>query len=775
MPVNSHAETPAVGLRLDAAWSRHGTRGCILLGVFLALVSSACGGPTKPLAVELVGTPREIGTTWGIIQKAQIRDYIKSYEKRLQGQNITREVLRRRAKRFFEIVRDIAPHWLEESEAIARAAGVDAELYMSLPAMTPRGIGFHECTSFALSREASASGALLFHRNRDNVDHRQSGYILQSARKGIYKFIAVGGTTTITTSVAVNEKGLVGSADMGGMKVRVPKYRGLMNNQCLRYIIEKAADCDEALALVRELVDKGYYVGGAQGTRWSFMDRHGTVLEIAHNNTDKPEATLHREKLYVSKGGLATSAAGKALLAAKPPIGFHQFHRLSRDPSVCFGSTIAGMTVEMDTERPDVLTCVWFSFPAKSHSVPVFMGGTATPLPLLNGEFYAIGKTLPVERKANWEKRETASYTEKTLLRKDIERLLSAGETRAVRDRLNAWTKKHAHREFEWLNTLSHFLNFPVVQTPALFTETGTFNGKDIELRLVNESRVPVVVAGAFDAHPDMQPSRKEFEVKLRAGVSKALPVAIAVKRPIKASELPFLQMRWTASYQRKGEEPLVVSGRRRLGVSRRYACERRKSKVVVDGNLDEWKSLPIDVTKPAQVVLHRKRNTLAKGCRFCFGVSYDDEYIYIGVRTTDDKLFADPKSNVWRQDGVEVRLDGRPAAKRDADDNPRDWTDMLPIVVSPAAQGGEMVIWSSEKLPKGTKVVSVRTAKGYDTEIAVPASYLNERQGGKWKDFRMNVAVNDFDAETESAFLLWQPDWRRERTFPGTGTFVRK
>jgi len=77
--------------------------------------------------------------------------------------------------------------------------------------------------------------------------------------------------------------------------------------------------------------------------------------------------------------------------------------------------------------------------------------------------------------------------------------------------------------------------------------------------------------------------------------------------------------------------------------------------------------------------------------------------------------------------------------------------------------------------LPPGTKVACVQTPTGHNTEIAIPASYLDGRQGRSWRAFRLNVAVDDFDKPGRGAQLWWRPDWRTARTRPGSGTFHRE
>ena len=71
--------------------------------------------------------------------------------------------------------------------------------------------------------------------------------------------------------------------------------------------------------------------------------------------------------------------------------------------------------------------------------------------------------------------------------------------------------------------------------------------------------------------------------------------------------------------------------------------------------------------------------------------------------------------------------------------------------------------------------MVCVKTSTGYAAEIAIPVSYLNKMQETEWEAFRLNVAVDDFDDSGNGLQLQWWPDWRRDHSILGSGTFFRQ
>ena len=136
---------------------------------------------------------------------------------------------------------------------------------------------------------------------------------------------------------------------------------------------------------------------------------------------------VHSKTVYFSRRN--RSAAAKRLREAEGPVDFHLFHNVSRDPSICFGSSISGMTVEIDPTHPELFTCAWISLPARCVSFPLLMGQTSTPACLLNGEAYSLG----TKAKGNtqlWEDVERSVRASKELLKEKIAAELPAGDNR---------------------------------------------------------------------------------------------------------------------------------------------------------------------------------------------------------------------------------------------------------------------------------------------------------------------------------------------------------
>ncbi len=223
--------------------------------------------------VRLSGAPEDVGKTWGEVNKQAIaHDLDVLYLKKAAAAGISEATLIERSKEWVRIAGEIAPHWLVEARAIARAAGVDEELYVSFVAGKVRNLFLDECTSYAVSRKHTKGGAILFHKTRDNEDRPQAAFVLESSVEGINKFIAVTDASVIGCSMMVNDQGLAG---LGGLsrppdakndsdaarqlqpfplpEPAEPRYRGMMSGALLRHIAETASSCRERWRSLRIL------------------------------------------------------------------------------------------------------------------------------------------------------------------------------------------------------------------------------------------------------------------------------------------------------------------------------------------------------------------------------------------------------------------------------------------------------------------------------------------------------------------------------------------
>jgi hypothetical protein len=146
-----------------------------------------------------------------------------------------------------------------------------------------------------------------------------------------------------------------------------------------------------------------------------------------------------------------------------------------------------------------------------------------------------------------------------------------------------------------------------------------------------------------------------------------------------------------------------------------------------------------------------------------------------VAVAVVDDRYDAVMARDPWEQDGVEIRLDARPAAVRAANCGAGEMDDFLLLAMSPGeAPGGGWWYSGTRGLPVGTTGVCVRTSAGFNTEVAIPLAYLDKMAGEPWRGVRLNLAVDDCDGD-QPVQLWWQPDWRSPASYAASGTLLKR
>ena len=88
---------------------------------------------------------------------------------------------------------------------------------------------------------------------------------------------------------------------------------------------------------------------------------------------------------------------------------------------------------------------------------------------------------------------------------------------------------------------------------------------------------------------------------------------------------------------------------------------------------------------------------------------------------------------------------------------------------------GEETIVHRSRKLPDGLLTACAPSDSGYVAEVAIPVTFLNEKQDGAWDGIRLNVNQIRVDNQGESGIKAWwQPNWSEDANRVGTGLFER-
>ncbi|MCC7372005.1 MAG: hypothetical protein IT306_26555 [Chloroflexi bacterium] len=366
--------------------------------------------------VLLRGTPAEAGAAYGRATRACIQRYVADFLTNVEAEGIGLPEIQRRTDLYHRIVDRLAPWWHEDVAAIASAAGVATDAYAAYvaqkyvirttrpPSPPPAE---HECTSFVSVGRASASGASILHKNRDSAARPQGLWIRHDA--GCYRYLAGGDSGDHGVIHFLNEKGLAGAMNAGSASSDTAPD-GWPTPQILRLIAEKAASCQEALEILREIVGQGWYTNGARGSIWFFVDRErGMIVENTRHDLDytwiddqvvarandfllpgtrrwaAPDALTNTR--YVSARDGAAALNGQVTPFALTSLGRDE---ATLPRAMCSDSTLSGFSASVGEGPLGALVCV--GNPASGVAVPFYVKAAGVPSFVMDGRLWSAAE-----------------------------------------------------------------------------------------------------------------------------------------------------------------------------------------------------------------------------------------------------------------------------------------------------------------------------------------------------------------------------------------------
>jgi predicted phosphodiesterase len=292
------------------------------------------------------------------------------------------------------------------------------------------------------------------------------------------------------------------------------------------------------------------------------------------------------------------------------------------------------------------------------------------------------------------------------------------------------------------------------VLTGPLFTKGTKYKGGNTTIRFRNPGDLPLKATARFLIHEDFRPNPRSFDLTVPPGEEREVGVSVRIEKTRKLVDLAPLYLDWALEYDLPDRDPLEVDGRNQLVPEQLLNVSRIRRVPAIDGRLDDWKSLPIGGPN--------------EGCP-AFSVVYDDEYLYLAVRT-DEK--SDPPRRKYKK-GIRICLDARSDPDRSLSQSGRDGALDLRLRPDetfpyPGYRGADP--------PEGLKAICVSAENGMAAEVRVPLAYLDNLQGGGWEAVRLNVAVHCYGPDAwRGTKEWWRPDWQSAETYAGSGTFLRK
>lgn len=339
--------------------------------------------------IRLEGTPRDVGKAFGRANADDIRDDVQRFFQEVRDlEGINARQLVKAGRAYVTLVERYAPYWLEEAEALARAAGVDPDGYITYQGGKYRGINRPECFTWYAPPDWCAGNLGLFHKNRDNKRRTQCAYVkaVEVPGKSLYRFLASGDTMDMGTMFGVNERGLAIAADTGEPDPQ-PLWQGMMNTDTMRLMLEQCGDVEDALTLLMNLQSDGVCAGGKLATNWMFADARGASLRagqfVQRMDVKRGEGSC----LVMRDADPRGERVRDELMRGRGQLTALTMNRLARQKPVLNDTNCSSFTAIIPSSQNDMFTCAYVAVAhaAETLYVPLYLGVSATPAMLVDG------------------------------------------------------------------------------------------------------------------------------------------------------------------------------------------------------------------------------------------------------------------------------------------------------------------------------------------------------------------------------------------------------
>ena len=313
------------------------------------------------------------------------------------------------------------------------------------------------------------------------------------------------------------------------------------------------------------------------------------------------------------------------------------------------------------------------------------------------------------------------------------------------------------------------------VTTEPLHVVSGRFTSGEQIFTLRNSADRPITVRGRFPAGVHFRATPSEVERTLASGASERVAVQLRAAAPVPVANLTPSLAHWTVEAQ--GEHHPMLSESTAWMIPDRLFSVRSAAPVAVDGDLREW--------APLRFALERWPDPSggAAAASLRFDVRRDRDYLYLGFDVADSTPGFSAERVAQQQDGVTVELDARPDPARSANQSvlasigDGTMASLLVTTLTAVEPQPDPMLGSMLAPPPAGLRRAVRTRTGgYTAELAVPCRFLDERAGGDWERFRLNVVLQDYGPDGEGHSYAWRPSrfGAPSTTIHGAGTFVR-
>ena len=306
-----------------------------------------------------------------------------------------------------------------------------------------------------------------------------------------------------------------------------------------------------------------------------------------------------------------------------------------------------------------------------------------------------------------------------------------------------------------------------------VFSTTPVFSKAETKLRVVNPTDATLKIHAAFEQDKALKVTPAKLDLTIAPKSELKEDITLSAAEATNPEKLPMVKCSFDLGAMDKDKElPLARRGKM-IAVQSLYPCAAAVKPVVIDGRLDEWGALPYTATFVEQ---GQKSYTGPKDANATFATSYDDQFLYVAMKMTDDKPVKE--NTKFTHDSFMMLLDARPDPERSFNTAAPDQRGkaFMFVEVWPGDKQGEVSTSDASALPESTKIQCVREGSTLTAEIAIPVAWLNAQQNGPWKSFRFDGGMQDMDSgDSTRKMIWWQPRWNKADLSPaGSGTFEK-
>lgn len=304
------------------------------------------------------------------------------------------------------------------------------------------------------------------------------------------------------------------------------------------------------------------------------------------------------------------------------------------------------------------------------------------------------------------------------------------------------------------------------VQAEPYYVKGKKFKRGTVRLKLTNDKDVPMQVKLKKGFSWDLKTSLANNKVVVDPNTVTFVDLLLEPKSQKSVMELDAVKINASVRYLDEDLPKIDIPLTFNVGAEPMLSLPKAPRNVVIDGQIDEWKNLPFQIeTNNAQDVSAR------------FATAYDDNFLYVAASVTDDDLQLDTSTVAWQQDFIGVVINADPFAKSAMDIGPGWYLNSILYTVTPETATLPSSTYYDDRYEEDFfKWKCVARDGGYNLEMAVPISYVKERQGENWRTIRVNLIVQDQDeGEEQKPRYTFKPDWRGGENRVGSGMFFKK